>query len=272
MNRLEDRLRKARASGRGALMPFLVLGDPDMETSARLLDALVRGGADALELGFPFSDPPADGPAIQAADLRALNSGMRTEQCFELLEGLQGHHDIPVSLLVYYNLVLQYGIEAFYARAAKAGVDAVLVADAPLEETEMVVAAARATGVAPIFIVSELTTQDRLQKLLAVAEAYLYVVMRVGITGERTEVAETAAGMLGRLKAATDLPLCCGFGISSPEQVAQVIGLGADAAIVGSALVRRIEAHLDDSEAMVATVHDFTRALAFGLGPREAQS
>ncbi len=262
MNRIGAMIEALRTRGQGAFVPFLVLGDPDPETSLALVDRLVDAGADMLELGFPFSDPPADGPVIQAADQRALAAGTTPPLAFELLARIQRRHDIPVGLLVYYNLVLQFGVEAFYARCAGTGVDGVLVADLPLEECGDAVAAARDAGVAPVFIGSALSTDARLAALAGVAQGYLYAVTRVGVTGAEEALDARLAHDLARFRRGVGLPVLAGFGISTPGDVAQVITAGADGAISGSALVRRVAAHLDDPETMLQQVGELAAALA----------
>ncbi len=250
-----------RERGERAFVPFVVLGDPDPEQSLRLVDALVGAGADMLELGFPFSDPPADGPVIQAADDRALAAGMTPPRAFELLAEIQHRHAIPVGLLIYYNLVLQYGVEAFYARCAEVGVDGVLIADLPLEESAECVAAARAAGVAPVFIGSALSDDARLRANADVAGGYLYGVTRVGITGSQDELDARLTADLDRFHRCVPLPVLAGFGISTPAQVRQVLTAGADGAITGSALVRLIADHLDDPDAMLDAVSDLASSL-----------
>ncbi len=254
MNRIRAMIDARRARGQGAFVPFVVLGDPDPETSLRLVDRLVASGADMLELGFPFSDPPADGPVIQAADQRALAAGTTPPLAFELLDEVRRRHGIPVGLLIYYNLVLQYGIDAFYERCAEVGVDGVLVADLPLEESAEAVAAARRARVAPVFIGSSLSSDARLRALAEVADGYLYAVTRVGITGSEDALDALLSREFTRLKAAMDLPVLAGFGISTPAQVSQVLAAGADGAISGSALVRRIAANLDRPAEMLEQV------------------
>ena len=261
-NRLQRRIEALRARGEGALMPFVVIGDPDLETSMAIVDALVEGGADALELGFPFSDPPADGPVIQAADVRALKAGVTPAAAMDFLAEVKRRHDIPVGLLIYHNLMLQMGLEAFYERAAQVGVDAVLAADVPLEEAEGLIGAARAHQVAPVFIASELTRQARLERIGQVAtEGYLYAVARVGITGEQAALAASLPEALTRFKSAVSVPVMAGFGISTPDHARAVMAAGADGVICGSAIVRRIAENLDDKTAMLAAVRDFTRTM-----------
>lgn len=258
-----ERLRACFASLRerdeAAFMPFVVVGDPDPVTSGRVVDALVEAGADLLEFGFAFSDPPADGPVIQAADVRALDAGATTERDFAFLGAVRERHpDVPVALLVYANIVMRYGVERFYESCARVGVDAVLVADVPLEAAGPFVDAARANDVAPIFIASAITRDDRLERIAELGSGYLYAVARLGTTGEQSEVSASLGDELARFASATGLPVLAGFGISTPAHVARVVEAGADGVICGSALVRRIAEHGDDPDAAVAAV----RALA----------
>jgi len=166
-------------------MPFTVLGDPDYKTSLKIIKQFIDNGADFLELGIPFSDPPADGPVIQLADQRAIKSGMNTDKAFSLIQEVRRHTDIPIGLLVYYNLVFKYGVKKFYTAAARAGVNSILIADLPLEEYEPASKAARASKIDPIFMVSELTTETRLKKILKYARGFLYLVSYLGVTGSQ---------------------------------------------------------------------------------------
>jgi tryptophan synthase alpha chain len=262
-NLLSSVLRARSAAHQGAFVPFLVLGDPTLEVSERLCDELVAAGADALELGFPFSDPPADGPVLQAAATRALRSGSTTARCFQMIAALRRRHDVPVSLLLYVNLIVQMGIDAFYARCADVGVDAVLIADVPLEEAAPFVSSARAHGVAPVFLASALSSPRRLARIAELAEhgAYLYAVARVGITGEQTGVDPSLSPTLRRLRAAVPLPILAGFGIATATHVEAVRAAGADGVIVGSALVRHIES-ATSPDAIVASLGRHARILA----------
>jgi len=222
-------------------IPFTVLGDPNKEDSLKVVQTLIESGADALELGFPFSDPPADGPVIQAADTRALQAGIRVQDCFDLLKSTREMTDIPIGLLVYYNLVLQRGVDQFYKECAESGVNSVLIADIPLEHASEIVPSAKQHGIAPVFIVSELTTDERLKKIGEIAEGYLYVVSYLGVTGVGGSVLEQKiTETIERTRKYTDLPLCIGFGISSPEQAASAARAGADGVIVGSRIVKEV--------------------------------
>lgn len=256
--RMARAFERVSADKRAAFMPFLVVGDPDATSTVELADSLIEGGADLLEFGFPFSDPPADGPVIQQADIRALKAGMTTAGAFEtLLKVRERHPDIPFGLLVYANLVYQYGVDDFYRRAAQVGIDAILAADVPLEEADAFRAAADAHGVHPVFIASQLSSDDRLAQVGAACRGYLYAVARVGTTGERTEVDDSLGGEIGRFQRHVDIPVLAGFGISTPNHVRKVVEGGADGVIVGSAVVRRIEKHLGDLPAMKESLREF---------------
>jgi len=253
---------RAAAEGQALFVPFLVVGDPDPDLSLQLALDLVEAGADALELGFAFSDPPADGPVVQAADQRALAAGMTVAGAFDWIARLRQHTQVPVSLLVYYNLVLQHDVDTFYTRADEVGVDAVLVADLPPEHADPVLAAARDNSVATVFLMSELSTPERLARIGEVCRGYVYALSRVGVTGARTEVRTGLADSLARMRAATTLPLLVGFGIATPDHVRAARRAGADGVIVGSALVKHIEANLNHPSAMRAALTTHARALA----------
>ncbi len=226
-------------NGRPLFIPFAVLGDPDPRRSLEVIRTLIEHGADALELGFPFSDPPADGPVIQEADSRALRAGTRVDDCFRILRQLKDLTDVPVGLLIYYNLVLRRGIDRFYRECAEAGVASVLVADLPLEHADEVLPAAGRHRVAPVFMASELTTPDRFERIAAVARGYLYVVSYLGVTGVGNSVLEEKIAQVVRAaRRHTALPLCVGFGINSPAQAQAAVRAGADGVIVGSRIVR----------------------------------
>lgn len=230
-----------KKKGKALFVPFVVLGDPDKKQSIHIIRTLIESGADALELGFPFSDPPADGPVIQAADMRALKAGIRVSDCFEILKEVRTFTDMPIGLLVYYNLVLQRGIEKFYRDSAESGVDSVLIADLPLEHAEEVVSIAKSQKVSPVFLVSEITTDERLQKISDIAEGYLYVVAYLGVTGVTNAVLEEKMReTIGRARTYSKLPLIVGFGINTPQQVATAVRAGADGVIVGSRIVREV--------------------------------
>ncbi|HST37087.1 MAG TPA: tryptophan synthase subunit alpha [Allosphingosinicella sp.] len=231
------------AKEEGVFGAFVMLGDPDLETSAAILDELVSGGADMLELGIPFSDPIADGPVIQAAAERALRAGVTLGQCFGLLGAFRDRHpDVPTGILTYANLVLARGRDDFYRRAALAGVDSVLAADVPLLEAVPYAAAARAHGVEPVLIAAANTPPDRLGEIARLGGGYTYCLARAGVTGAGETVRFDHHAMLATLREAGAPPPVFGFGISRPEHVEAALAAGAAGAISGSAIVERVAA------------------------------
>jgi tryptophan synthase alpha chain len=227
------------AAGEGAFIPFAMLGDPDPARSLELVRTLARSGADALELGLPFSDPVADGPVIQAAATRALAAGVKRADCWAIVRAVRGEFpELPIGLLVYANLVCHREPAEFYREAAGAGVDSVLVADLPVLESLPVAAAARAAGVAPVYIAPPNATEERLGAIARAGAGYTYVTSREGVTGADAELRRDQAGLLRRLVALGAPPPVLGFGIARPAQVREALAMGAAGAISGSAVVR----------------------------------
>ena len=246
--RLFARLRDAKE---GAFVPFAVAGDPDPSASAVVLEALVEGGADALEIGLPFSDPVADGPAIQRADARALAAGTGTAMAWDLIRKVRSNHpDLPIGLLVYANLVLAPGMDAFYAAAAEAGADSVLVVDAPTLEAVPFIESAARHGIAPVFIATPGMGGDHLRAVASLTRAYTYVVTRAGVTGADGDARTDHADLIARLRAAGAPPCLLGFGISRPEHVRGALQAGAAGAISGSAVAALIERYAADRAAL----------------------
>jgi tryptophan synthase alpha chain len=244
-----------RRRGEVALIPFLTLGDPDPASSERLLEAVVTAGADALELGLPFSDPVADGPVIQAAASRALVGGATRAGGWELLARVRRRHpDLPIGLLVYANLTIRPGLDCFYQEAAAAGADSVLVADLPIDEAAPWVAAATRAGLAPVFIVPPNADPNRIDRIARQTRGYTYVTTRAGVTGEDHREHHDLAARLSFIAAAGGPPAVLGFGISTPEQVRSAVAAGAGGVIVGSALARRIDASDCDGAAVAELV------------------
>jgi tryptophan synthase alpha chain len=256
-DRLFDRL---KAKNEGAFVPFVTLGDPTPEHSLKVIDALVDGGADALELGIPFSDPVADGPTIQAATLRALGAGTRTQTCFDMLTQVREKYpELPIGLLVYANLVYAPGMDSFYARAAQAGVDSVLVADVPLEMAAPFKAAADKAGIETIFIAPPNGDEATLKAVAEMSSGYTYLLSRAGVTGTETKAGQPVDTLLATLKQFKAPPSLLGFGISTPEQVRDAISAGAAGAISGSAVVKIIEQHLNNPQAMLDALTSFVK-------------
>lgn len=253
MSRFDARLAEGRA-----FIAFLMLGDPDLPTSLRLLRAALEAGADALELGIPFSDPIADGPTIQRSAQRALQAGVRPSSALEVAaQARQEFPEVPFGLLVYANLVTAGGAAPFYGRVAEAGVDAVLVADVPVVEAEPFAAAARRAGVDPVLIAAPNTPDAALVQIAKLGRGFTYCVARAGVTGAGAELHLPPDRVLSRLVELQAPPPVIGFGISEPEHVQAAFQAGAAGAICGSALIRHLEPHLSDPFAAEQAVRQF---------------
>lgn len=262
MSRYENLFAQLEAHQEGAYVPFITLGDPSMALSEETIEALIAGGANALELGMPFSDPVADGPVIQAANLRALAAGAKVAQCFALLKRVRARHpDLPIGLLVYCNLVHAKGIGDFYAACAEAGVDSVLIADVPMRESASYRAAARQHGIAPVFICPPDATTELRQQVAAASEGYVYLLSRAGVTGTGATLSLPAHEALSELKAFASAPALLGFGISQPSHVQEAIASGAAGAISGSAVVSIIAKYQHQPNLMLSKLTDFTQAM-----------
>jgi tryptophan synthase alpha chain len=245
-----------RLNGEGAFGAFLMLGDPDLETSASLLDAVVEGGADMIEVGFPFSDPVADGPVIQAAAQRALRAGVRVSDCFDLIAHFRDRHpDVPVGILTYANLVVAR--PGFMQDATQAGADSLLIADVPALEAEPFAKQMQQSGLEPVLIAAANTPDTTLQRIARLSKAYTYCVSRAGITGTHAG-GEFDAGLVRRLQAAGAPAPIFGFGISRPEHVRAALNAGARGVICGSAIVD-FAFRAGDVAAFVRTLKDSTR-------------
>jgi tryptophan synthase alpha chain len=239
MSRLQQTFERLKAEGRGGLVAYLTAGDPDPETSAAIVTAVARAGADVLEIGVPFSDPLADGPVIQRAIERALAGGMTLRGSLDLVRQVRRQVDTPIVLFTYANPVLRMEARAFARAAADAGADGVLILDYPVEEAEPLRQPLVDAGLDPIFLVSPTTTDARIRRSGELGRGFLYVISRLGVTGMREQLASDVPVLLARVRAASSLPIAVGFGISSPAHVAEACR-SADAAVVGSALVDTI--------------------------------
>ena len=249
-----------RLDGTGAFGAFLMLGDPDLETSARLLDAVVEGGADMIEVGIPFSDPVADGPVIQAAAQRALAAGVRVGDCFDLIAAFRGRHlKVPVGILTYANLVVAR--PGFMRNAAEAGADSLLIADVPALEAEPFVREMDQAGIEPVLIAASNTPDPALRRIASLSKAYTYCVSRAGITGTHAG-GQFDARLIDRLRSAGAPPPVFGFGISKPEHVRAALATGARGVICGSAIV--------DLAARGGDVAGFVRSLKASTGNESA--
>jgi tryptophan synthase alpha chain len=264
--RIARRFATLREEGRAGLVTFLCAGDPDLETSARLLEGLPAAGVDVIEIGMPFSDPMADGPSIQAGSLRALAAGMTLGRTLDLVAGFRRQDDsTPVVLMGYYNPIYTMGPAQFLERAQAAGVDGLIIVDLPPEEDEELCLPARAAGLDFIRLATPTTDDRRLPVVLGNSSGFLYYVSVAGITGQKRPAVELVAEAVSRLKRHTALPIAVGFGIREPE-LAAAIARHADAVVVGSALVDLVADHAAQAEAprpgLVEAVHDRVRRLA----------
>jgi tryptophan synthase alpha chain len=239
VSRLEATFAAIKSSGRPGLVAYVTAGDPDLATSREIIRAIDRAGADVIEVGVPFSDPVADGPAIQRASERALAAGGHLTSTLEMIAELRSSVRAPLVLFTYVNPVLRYGPEAFVARAADAGVDGVLLLDLPIEESATLRASLDARGLDQIFLISPTTSDARMREAARLGRGFLYAISRLGVTGARSAVAESARPVVERIRRMTAMPIALGFGISQPQHVRDVCAY-ADAAVVGSALVQVI--------------------------------
>ncbi len=256
MSRIDAAFAGLRRERRPGLVTYVTAGDPSLERTADILQRLDRAGVDVLEVGVPFSDPLADGPVIQRATERALAAGSTLDGVLEMLAANRDRIDAPIVLFSYANPILRMGLDRFVERATAAGVDGVLTLDVPPEEAEEMRNRIATAGVDTIFLLSPTTTDARIKRAAVLGTGFLYGISRLGVTGARDTVAESAAELAARVRQATDMPLALGFGVSRPEHV-RAIGACADAAVVGSALVQVIEEHglrgslLDEVESYV---------------------
>jgi len=268
-SRIDRRFAALRSEGRAGLVAFVTAGDPDRETSAEILRGLPAAGADVIELGMPFSDPMADGPAIQASSLRALKSGMTLKGVLEMVRGFRAEdQETPIVLMGYYNPIYRFGVEAFLKAAVAAGVDGLIVVDLPPEEDEEFCIPAIRAGLHFIRLATPTTDERRLPAVLTHTGGFLYYVSIMGITGTRAVDSAAVEQAVTRLRRHTDLPIAVGFGIKTPEQ-ASAIARVADAAVVGSAIVDAVKAGLDDDgrapDGLAAGVLGLVADLAAGV-------
>ena len=262
MERYQQLFSRLSETKQGAFVPFVTIGDPGLELSFDIIKTLIDAGADALELGIPFSDPIADGPVIQNANIRALAAGVTPAQCFELISRIRQYNkDIPIGLLLYSNLVMARGIDNFYLQAQQAGVDSILIADVPLHESKLFRNAVMKHDIAPIFIAPPNITDDSLRELASYGRGYTYLLSRAGVTGTETQATMPANKLINQLKEYNAAPTLLGFGISKPEHVKAAIDSGAAGAISGSAIVQIIEKHQHQPQTLLSELSAFVRSM-----------
>ncbi|MBD0344915.1 MAG: tryptophan synthase subunit alpha [Coleofasciculus sp. Co-bin14] len=240
MTSVSDCFKSLHTRAQCALIPFITAGDPDLKTTAEALRVLDKSGADLIELGVPYSDPLADGPTIQAAATRALQQGVRLDNVLDMVKDVVPNLKAPIILFMYYNPILNRGIESFLKEIASAGVKGLVVPDLPLEEAESLLKLAAQTGIEVILLVAPTTPKERIEAIAHQSQGFIYLVSVTGVTGMRNQLESRVQDLLQQLRTITDKPIGVGFGISQLEQAQQVKNWGADAVIVGTAFVKRL--------------------------------
>jgi len=253
-----------RLQKEGALVAYVMGGDPDLSTSSSVIEAVVRGGADIVEVGIPFSDPIADGKSIQAADVRSLAAGTTPSQVLELIAGAKARNpDVPIIAMTYYNILYTNGLAKFLAAARGHGVDGLIVPDLPFDEIQEYSPLAKRYGLDAVLLAAPTTTPARMKAIAKHTSGFLYLVSLTGVTGARADVQQSTVGLIRFAKRyAENVPLGVGFGISTPEHVRAVLAAGADAVVVGSAIVDRVASYQKDGPVrMLANVESYVRSL-----------
>ena len=264
MTRIGKLFENLKRDGRKGLIAYLTAGDPSPARTPELVQALVRGGADLVELGVPFSDPIADGPVIQRAGERALKAGTTLHKVLEIAREIRKRSEVPLLLFTYLNPVVRYGLDRLAKDAAECGIDGCLLTDASVEEAHEYVDAMHKHGLDTVFLAAPTSTERRLKLVAKYSTGFVYLVSRTGVTGEQVSLSTAVAPLVRAMRAVTDLPLAVGFGISRPEHVAELCAQ-VDAVVVGSALVRVIEEHLE-SPRLAQELEAFVRQLKGGFG------
>jgi tryptophan synthase alpha chain len=260
MNRIEAKFKELKRKKKTALIPFITVGDPNLKTTKALVLEMERRGADIIELGVPFSDPVADGPTIQEADIRSLKHKTSLKDALNLVKDLRKKTEVPLVLMTYYNLLYKYGIERFITQAKRSGVDGIIAADLPVEEASELKKHARKNNLDTIFLASPTSPPERLKLIAKETRGFIYYVSLTGVTGARKELAKGLISSLKKLKRLSKKPIAVGFGISKPEHIRKIRRY-ADGAVVGSAIVSVIEKNLKSKD-LVKKIGDFAQRLA----------
>ena len=252
-----------KRDGRKGLIAYITAGDPSPERTPALVEAIERGGADLIELGVPFSDPIADGPVIQRAGYRSLQAGTSVRKVLEIAAEIRARSEIPLLLFTYLNPVMRYGIEKLAADAKAAGIDGCLLTDASVEEAAAYVAVMRSAGLDTVFLAAPTSSPRRLRLVAEYSTGFVYLVSRTGVTGERDSISSAVGPLVASMREVTDLPLAVGFGVATPEHVAE-IGRQAEAVVVGSAIMRLIEKNAGNASLEIQ-LESFIRELKHGF-------
>ena len=264
MTRIAGLFDRLKREGRKGLIAYITAGDPSPDRTPDLVEALVRGGADLIELGVPFSDPIADGPVIQRGGERALKAGTTLPVVLEIAGKIRERSEVPLLLFTYLNPVMRYGLERLAKDAARCGIDGCLLIDASVEEAHEYIGAMKAQGLDTVFLGAPTSTERRLRLVAQYSTGFIYLVSRTGVTGERDSLSGAVAPLVRSMRAITDLPLAVGFGVSKPEHVGE-LGQQVEAVVVGSAIERLIERNLDSSS-LELQLEAFARELKHGFG------
>jgi len=246
-SRIDQTFARTRANNEGALVAFITAGDPSIEGASNLIATIAEAGADVIEVGIPYSDPLADGPVIQASSQRALDRGMTPPKTFEIVRQARKLTDVPIVLMTSYNLVLQCGLDAFARDAANAGADGAILTDLPPEEAAPWLAAAHDHGIDTVFLIAPTSTEERIKLITEQTSGFVYCVSRTGVTGANKEMSSDLLDLLNRARTHTSKPLAVGFGISTPEHVAEVVAI-SDGAVIGSALVELLHKNAESAD------------------------
>jgi len=263
MNRIDSTFAKCKEENRKALVMYMTAGDPDIQASAQLLDTIAKNGADVIEIGVPFSEPMADGPTIQLAMERALNSGTKLQQILDMIVEFRKKHDTAIVLFSYYNVIMNYGVEALAEKSAEIGIDGWLIVDVPFEEYDEVKPVINKHGVQLITLLAPTTPEDRAKMILAEAEGFVYYITVTGVTGARKEIPTDLAENLAMITKYSPAPVVAGFGVASGE-MAKVMSAHADGVVVGSALVNKM-ASAETVEQGLADSKEFVKELSNAL-------
>jgi tryptophan synthase alpha chain len=262
--RIADNFQELSERGEGALIVYVMAGDPSLSLTKKIVRALEKGGADMIELGLPFSDPIADGPTIQAASERALKAGMNPDTYFGMIKNVRGNTDIPLICLTYYNLVLHRGIDRFMKDCFESGINGIIIPDLPIEEAKQTIIEANKNDVDFIPLIAPTSTEYRIKTISSVAHGFIYLVSLLGVTGAREELSLTVKDLIDKVQRAAkrEVPIAVGFGLSSPQHVRDAIRSGADGAIVGSAIVNIIAKNKEETEEkMLHEIREFVSQL-----------
>jgi tryptophan synthase alpha chain len=264
MSRIKNTFTRLKKRNETALIPYVMAGDPDLATTRTLIFEMEKAGCDIIELGAPFSDPLADGPTIQKAAIRSLRNHTTIADVLGLVADVRKTSTIPLILMTYYNLIFKYGEERFVRDAVQAGLDGMILPDLPPEEAVTLIALAKKEGLDTIFLLAPTSTGDRIRLVAKVSQGFVYYVSLTGITGAKLSSQTSIKDSLQKIKAVTDKPVAVGFGVSTPDQAAQIALSGADGVIVGSALVKVIEENIGNPE-LATRVAAFVKALKQGV-------